>query len=102
MASLATFAWPGMQHDQSSLALDLRNLSIPQEAKQARNPFAGQSGAWREGTDHFADHCAICHGDDGRGGGEKGHDYKDKGGKHEHGQGSGKHGRGNGQGHAGN
>jgi mono/diheme cytochrome c family protein len=57
---------------ESSLAIEVRNLSIPADAKRARNPFGGEKDAWREGADHFGDHCAICHGKDGRGGGEIG------------------------------
>jgi mono/diheme cytochrome c family protein len=57
---------------ESAVAVRVRNLSIPSEARQARNPFAGQKDAWREGADHFGDHCAVCHNNDGRGGGEIG------------------------------
>jgi len=57
---------------ESAVAIRLRNLSIPADARQARNPFAGQKDAWRQGADHFNDHCAICHHEDGRGGGEIG------------------------------
>ncbi len=57
---------------ESSLAIRARNLSIPADAKRARNPFAGRTDAWREAADHYADHCAVCHGDDGKGGGEIG------------------------------
>jgi mono/diheme cytochrome c family protein len=57
---------------ESSMALEIRNLSIPSDARQLRNPLAADMGAWREGADHFADHCAVCHGEDGRGGGEIG------------------------------
>ncbi len=57
---------------ESSVAVEVRNLSIPADAKRTRNPFDGRPDAWREGADHYADHCAICHGDDGKGGGEIG------------------------------
>jgi len=57
---------------ESSLAIEVRNLFIPADAKRARNPFGGKKDAWREGADHLGDHCATCHGKDGRGGGEIG------------------------------
>ncbi len=57
---------------ETSLALRARNLAIPSDARQARNPFAGQKDAWREGLDHYAEHCEPCHAYDGRGGGEVG------------------------------
>jgi mono/diheme cytochrome c family protein len=57
---------------ETSLAGRARNLAIPSEARQARNPFAGQKDAWREALDHYAEHCESCHAYDGRGGGEVG------------------------------
>ena len=57
---------------ESAVAIRVRNLSIPADARAARNPFAGAKDAWREGADHFNDHCSTCHGEDGRGGGEIG------------------------------
>jgi mono/diheme cytochrome c family protein len=57
---------------ESSLAMEMRNLSIPADAKRARNPVGGRKDAWREGADHFNDHCAVCHGGNGRGGGQIG------------------------------
>ncbi len=57
---------------ETSLALRARNLAIPSDARQARNPFAGQKDAWREVLDHYAEHCEPCHAYDGRGGGEVG------------------------------
>lgn len=57
---------------ESSVALRLRNRSIPAGAKRMANPLAGRKDAWRGGADHFDDHCAVCHGRDGRGEGEIG------------------------------
>ncbi len=57
---------------ETALALRVRNLSIPAAARRAVNPLAGRTDAWREGGAHFEDHCAVCHNDDGRGGGEIG------------------------------
>src|SRR5581483_6267208 len=33
----------------------------------ATNPHGADSDAWRWGADHFGEHCAVCHGQDGRG-----------------------------------
>ncbi len=57
---------------ESSVALRLRNRSIPPDAKAMRNPLAGQRDAWRDAIDHFGDHCAVCHGADGKGASEIG------------------------------
>lgn len=57
---------------ETSLAGRARSLAIPAGARQARNPFAGQKDAWREGLDHYAEHCEPCHAYDGHGGGEVG------------------------------
>lgn len=53
---------------ETTLALRSRNLAIPSDARQVRNPFAGQKDAWREGLEHYAEHCETCHAYDGHGG----------------------------------
>jgi mono/diheme cytochrome c family protein len=45
----------------------LRSFGIPRAADQRRNPAAPTPGDLRNGMAHFADHCAICHGNDGSG-----------------------------------
>ena len=50
------------------IAVNLVRLSIPADAKRLDNPLASDPQAWRSAADHFEDHCASCHGDDGRGG----------------------------------
>src|SRR2546423_9881604 len=50
---------------ESSVARRLVRLSIPSDVKNKKNPVGGD--AWREAVDHFEDHCATCHGKDGRG-----------------------------------
>ncbi len=57
---------------ETAVALRVRNFSIPASASHAVNPRAGSRDAWRAGGAHFEDHCAVCHNDDGRGGGEIG------------------------------
>ena len=45
----------------------LHRLSVPSSARDAANPIAFSPGVWAESRAHFADHCASCHGNDGRG-----------------------------------
>jgi plastocyanin len=49
------------------VARQLVRLSIPAAQYSARSPLADDAEAWREGADHFSEHCAVCHGSDGRG-----------------------------------
>src|SRR5262245_9574806 len=49
------------------IATRLHRLSIPAAGKTQANPSAGDTGAWRVAAGHFQDHCAVCHGSDGRG-----------------------------------
>ena len=52
---------------ETAIARRLVRLSIPRSERDAANPFAGDQRAWRSAADHFAEHCAACHGADGRG-----------------------------------
>ena len=52
---------------ERSIAERLVRLSIPPEADRQQNPFAHQSETWRDAREHYLDHCAVCHGRDGRG-----------------------------------
>jgi mono/diheme cytochrome c family protein len=54
-------------HLEAMMARNARHLSIPANARQARNPVAGTLENLREARLHFADHCATCHGNDGGG-----------------------------------
>ena len=49
------------------MAPRLRNLAIPSAARQAKNPIPDNPEALKEAMEHFADHCATCHGNDGGG-----------------------------------
>ena len=61
----------GARQEPSSLEMAvaprLRSLAIPSSAKQAANPVPPGAEAIADGLAHFADHCAICHGNDGSG-----------------------------------
>ena len=45
----------------------LRNLAMPASAKRVENPLSPTPLRIAEGRDHFADHCALCHANDGSG-----------------------------------
>jgi mono/diheme cytochrome c family protein len=49
------------------LARRLRQIASEPGAKNLKNPVQPTPLAIAEARDHFADHCAICHGNDGRG-----------------------------------
>jgi mono/diheme cytochrome c family protein len=63
---LAADAEPG--HAERLIASRLVRLAIPADARQQQNPLSGDDKTiWRTAADHYGDHCAACHGNDGRG-----------------------------------
>lgn len=44
-----------------------RSMAMPATAKNRPNPVAGSKEVLDEGMAHWADHCAVCHGNDGAG-----------------------------------
>ena len=52
---------------EAFLARRARGLATPPEARRMKNPLVPTSLAVAEGRDHFADHCALCHANDGSG-----------------------------------
>ena len=48
-------------------ARSMRHLAVPSTARQLRNPVPLTATALAEARAHFADHCASCHGNDGKG-----------------------------------
>ena len=52
---------------ETTLARRARTLAIPRSARDVRNPVPLTPQVLAEGREHFADHCAICHGNDGSG-----------------------------------
>src|SRR5215475_3363077 len=58
---------------ETYVALKLRHLSIPSSAKSPSNPVPDSAEAQRDARMHFADHCAVCHGNDGNGDTMMGH-----------------------------
>jgi len=49
------------------IARAARHLATPVSMRQARNPVPLTSDVLAEARAHWADHCATCHGNDGRG-----------------------------------
>jgi len=45
----------------------MHRWSVPSSARTLPNPVAFSPEVWTESRAHFADHCASCHGNDGRG-----------------------------------
>jgi len=49
------------------VARNARHLAIPRNARLTQNPVLDSPEIQHEARLHFADHCAICHGNDGSG-----------------------------------
>src|SRR5215468_3354140 len=52
---------------EALLARNARRLATPRNARLMENPVLDSPEIQREARRHFADHCAICHGNDGSG-----------------------------------
>ena len=53
----------------------LRHLAVPKEVRDQQNPIKSTDEVLTESREHFADHCATCHGNDGRGKTEMGPNF---------------------------
>ncbi len=47
------------------MARKARHMALPRQARSLANPVAPTEENLRDARLHFADHCAICHGNDG-------------------------------------
>jgi mono/diheme cytochrome c family protein len=47
------------------MARELRHMAIPSSARKLQDPVTDTPENLRDGRLHFADHCAICHANDG-------------------------------------
>lgn len=52
---------------EALVARNARHLAIPRNARLTQNPVLDSPEIQHEARLHFADHCAICHGNDGSG-----------------------------------
>jgi len=50
---------------EAFFARHAHRLAIPANAKAARNPLQASPEVLQDARRHFADHCAVCHGNDG-------------------------------------
>jgi len=52
---------------EAMLARNARHMAIPAQGRKQQNPVAASPDNLRDARLHFADHCAICHGNEGTG-----------------------------------
>ncbi|MGB2590865.1 MAG: cytochrome c [Candidatus Acidiferrum sp.] len=52
---------------EKMMAREARHLAIPASARMLKNAFPASPDTLRDARLHFADHCAVCHGNDGSG-----------------------------------
>ncbi len=52
---------------EAMLARNARHMAIPADARKQQNPVPASPDNLRDARLHFADHCAICHGNEGTG-----------------------------------
>jgi|SRR5579859_2751064 len=52
---------------ETYVARTARNMAVPSKAGKQKNPFPTSPELIAEARAHFADHCAICHANDGSG-----------------------------------
>lgn len=57
---------------EARVARAVRSLAVPGEVKSRTNPVAASREVLESGMAHFADHCAMCHANDGSGSVEMG------------------------------
>jgi mono/diheme cytochrome c family protein len=57
---------------EGAIAGALRHFAVPRAARAMKNPVPLTDVVLAEGRAHWADHCATCHGDDGKGNTEVG------------------------------
>ena len=52
---------------EAAIARTARKMASPANARSQKNPVPDSQETQREARLHFADHCAMCHGNDGSG-----------------------------------
>ena len=76
-AAFGVFAWSVVRRGVSArdeptavervIARRLRHLAVPRARRDAVNPVPASEKVLASARAHFADHCASCHGNDGKG-----------------------------------
>jgi mono/diheme cytochrome c family protein len=54
---------------EAVMARTMRHWAVPADLRDVKNPVPLTPQVLADGRAHFADHCAGCHGNDGKGGG---------------------------------
>jgi len=54
-------------HMEAMLATEARAAAMPAAVRDRKNPVAASPEVIHEAMAHYADHCAVCHGNDGSG-----------------------------------
>ena len=76
VAGAAAVWWTGVQgfsaraepsRVERFVARAARRLAVPPRARNTANPVTFSADVWAESRAHFADHCAMCHANDGSG-----------------------------------
>jgi mono/diheme cytochrome c family protein len=77
LAILGVFLWMILRGGYSAreapsamevaVATAMRGWATPRDAKELKNPVADSPENLRAGLEHFADHCAVCHANNGSG-----------------------------------
>src|SRR5258708_31278039 len=52
---------------ERTVARTMRHWAMPSDLRGRKNPVPLTPEVLAEGRAHFADHCAVCHGNDGKG-----------------------------------
>lgn len=52
---------------ETRVARTLRSVAIPRDARDLTNPVPASADVFEAGLRHFADHCAVCHANNGSG-----------------------------------
>jgi mono/diheme cytochrome c family protein len=60
---------------ETALARRARRLAIPSAARSQTNPVPASDEVLADGMNHYADHCAACHANDGSGDTEMGRGF---------------------------
>jgi mono/diheme cytochrome c family protein len=60
---------------EARMARMARRVAIPGEQRALQNPIPATPANLAEGMEHFADHCAVCHANDGSGNTEVGRGF---------------------------
>jgi mono/diheme cytochrome c family protein len=54
---------------EAAMVRAMRHWAVPSDLRDMKNPVPRTPQVLADGRAHFADHCAGCHGNDGKGGG---------------------------------